>query len=71
MANESFFDEAMAAIRECDKEKAIDVATRALAAGVSPEDMLKKGFVPGIARMGTSSNAVRSSFPSWCWQRTR
>ena len=52
MANESFFDEAMAAIRACDKDKAIDVATRALAAGVPPDDMLKKGFVPGIAKMG-------------------
>jgi trimethylamine corrinoid protein len=52
MADESIFDEAMAAIRACDKDKAIDVAKRALAAGVPPDDVLKKGFIPGIARMG-------------------
>jgi trimethylamine corrinoid protein len=52
MANESFFDEAMAAIRACDKQQAIDVATRGLAAGVAPDDMLKKGFIPGITKMG-------------------
>ena len=52
MANESFFEEAMAAIRACDRPQATEVARRALAAGVPPDDMLKKGFIPGIARMG-------------------
>ena len=32
--------------------KATDVASRALAAGVAPDDLLKKGFIPGIAEMG-------------------
>ncbi len=52
MANEDFYTEAMDAIRACDREKATDVATRALAAGVAPDDMLKLGFIPGIAKMG-------------------
>ena len=52
MANEDFYTEAMAAIRACDRAQATDVATRALAAGVAPDDMLKKGFIPGIAKMG-------------------
>jgi trimethylamine corrinoid protein len=52
MANEGFYTEAMDAIRACDRAKAVDVATRALADGVPPEDMLKNGFIPGIARMG-------------------
>jgi len=52
MANESFFEEAMAAIRACDKDKATDVAKRALDAGVPPDDILKKGFIPGITKMG-------------------
>jgi trimethylamine corrinoid protein len=52
MANEDFYTEAMAAIRACDRAQATDVATRALAAGVAPDDMLKNGFVPGIAKMG-------------------
>jgi trimethylamine corrinoid protein len=52
MANEDFYQEAMDAIRACDRPKATDVATRALAAGVAPDDMLKRGFIPGIAKMG-------------------
>jgi len=52
MANEDFYTEAMEAIRACDRVKATDVATRALAAGVDPGDMLKLGFIPGIAKMG-------------------
>jgi trimethylamine corrinoid protein len=52
MANEEFFAEAQDAIRACDKDKAIDVANRALAAGVEPDDVLKKGFIVGITRMG-------------------
>jgi trimethylamine corrinoid protein len=52
MANEDFYTEAMAAIRACDRAQATDVATRALAAGVAPGDMLKNGFIPGIAKMG-------------------
>jgi trimethylamine corrinoid protein len=52
MANEDFYKEAIAAIRACDRAKAVEVATRALAAGVPPDDMLKLGFIPGIATMG-------------------
>ena len=52
MAHEDFYTEAVAAIRACDREKAAEVATRGLAAGVAPEDMLKLGFIPGIAKMG-------------------
>jgi trimethylamine corrinoid protein len=52
MANEDFYTEAMDAIRACDRVQATDVATRALAAGVAPDDMLSKGFIPGIAKMG-------------------
>jgi trimethylamine corrinoid protein len=52
MANEDFYTEAAAAIRACDRVQAVDVATRALAAGVPPEDVLKLGFIPGIAKMG-------------------
>jgi trimethylamine corrinoid protein len=52
MANEDFYTEAMAAIRACDRVKATDVATRAIAAGVAPDELLKLGFIPGIAKMG-------------------
>ena len=46
MANEDFYTEAMEAIRACDRVKATDVATRALAAGVAPDDLLKTGLHP-------------------------
>ena len=32
--------------------QAVDVATRALAAGVAPDEILKNGFIPGISAMG-------------------
>ena len=52
MANEEFFAEANAAIKACDKEKAIAAAKRGLAAGIPPDELLKKGFVVGISEMG-------------------
>ena len=52
MANEDFYADAQAAIRACDADKAAQVATDALAAGVAPDDMLKLGFIPGISAMG-------------------
>jgi trimethylamine corrinoid protein len=52
MANEEFFAEAKAAIRACDKDKAIAAAKGGLAAGIPPDELLKKGFVVGISEMG-------------------
>jgi trimethylamine corrinoid protein len=52
MANEDFYADAKAAIRACDADKAAQVATDGLAAGVAPDDMLKLGFIPGISDMG-------------------
>jgi len=52
MANEDHFAAAKAAIRACDKEKAIEAAKGGLAAGVPPDELLKKGFVVGISEMG-------------------
>jgi trimethylamine corrinoid protein len=52
MANEDFYTEAQGAIRACDRAAATDVATRALAAGMAPGDVLKNGFIPGISKMG-------------------
>ena len=52
MANEEFYQAAKDAIRACDRPAAVDAATKALAAGVAPDDILKNGFIPGIAAMG-------------------
>ena len=52
MANEDFYADAKAAIRACDADKAAQVATDGLAAGIAPDDLLKQGFIPGISAMG-------------------
>ncbi|MFA4897876.1 corrinoid protein [Microbacterium sp.] len=52
MANEDFYQQAKDAIRACDRARATEVATQALAAGVAPDELLKSGFIPGIAAMG-------------------
>jgi corrinoid protein of di/trimethylamine methyltransferase len=52
MANEAFFKEAIDSLVNHDKDKAEDVAKRAIAAGVSPQDIMQKGFVVGIRQVG-------------------
>jgi len=52
MANEAFFKEAIDSLVNHDKVKAEDVAKRAIAAGVKPQDIMQKGFVVGIRRVG-------------------
>jgi trimethylamine corrinoid protein len=52
MANEAFFKEAIDSIVNHDKAKSEDVAKRAIAAGVSPQDIMQQGFVTGIRKVG-------------------
>jgi len=52
MANEAFFKEAIDTLVNHDKGAAEDVAKRAIAAGVSPQDIMQKGFVVGIRKVG-------------------
>jgi trimethylamine corrinoid protein len=52
MANEEFYQEAVQAILDADRASAEDVATRALAAGIAPADIMQKGFVKGIQEIG-------------------
>jgi corrinoid protein of di/trimethylamine methyltransferase len=52
MANEEFYEEAIDALVNHDRDKAEDVAKRAIDAGVSPQDIMSKGFVVGIRRVG-------------------
>ena len=52
MANEEFFKEAIDSLVEHDKDRAADVANRALAAGVTPQDIMQNGFVVGIRQVG-------------------
>jgi trimethylamine corrinoid protein len=52
MANKELIDEAIQALVAGDRAKAEDVAKRALAAGMSPGEIMDKGFVAGIRQMG-------------------
>ena len=52
MANEGFYQEAVQAILDADRATAEDVATRALAAGLTPADIMQNGFVKGISEIG-------------------
>jgi trimethylamine corrinoid protein len=52
MANEAFFKEAIDSLVNHDKDAAQDVAKRAIAAGVTPQDIMQKGFVVGIRKVG-------------------
>ncbi len=52
MANEAFYNEAIDALANHDKDAAQDVAKRAIAAGVSPQNIMQNGFVVGIRKVG-------------------
>jgi trimethylamine corrinoid protein len=52
MANEEFINEARESLLHYDKGKAQDVAKRALAAGVSPQQLMSEGYVVGIRELG-------------------
>jgi trimethylamine corrinoid protein len=52
MATEDLYQEASDAIVNADRAAAEDVATRALAAGLTPADIMQNGFVRGIQEVG-------------------
>jgi trimethylamine corrinoid protein len=52
MANEEFYKEAIDSLVNHDKAAAEDVAKRAIAAGVSPQEIMQNGFVVGIRKVG-------------------
>jgi len=52
MASPQIFDAMKAAVIEGNKTEAEQLARQALAQGVSPNDALERGFIPGIRRVG-------------------
>jgi trimethylamine corrinoid protein len=52
MVNEAFYKEAIDSLVNHDKVVAEDVAKRAIAAGVSPQEIMQNGFVVGIRQVG-------------------
>jgi trimethylamine corrinoid protein len=52
MPDTDIFAEAAAAIVEADSAAAQEIATRALAEGISPREIMQEGFVKGIQEVG-------------------
>ena len=52
MGEAEFIKEAIDALLTSDKDKAVDVANRAIAAGVAPDVLMAQGFVVGIRLLG-------------------
>jgi trimethylamine corrinoid protein len=52
MGEAEFITEAIDALLTSDKDKAVDVANRAIAAGVAPDVLMAQGFVVGIRQLG-------------------
>ncbi|MDD5510204.1 MAG: corrinoid protein [Dehalococcoidales bacterium] len=52
MVNEALLAEAKQSIIDYDKDRAEEIARKALAAGMNPNDVLTEGFVPGITEVG-------------------
>lgn len=59
----SLFQEAIEAILACNKDKAVEVAKRGLAAGLDPLDLIRSGFVPGITEVGERFGDGRMFLP--------
>jgi len=52
MPDNDIFQEAAQAIIDADRDAAEEVATRALAEGIPPSDIMQQGFVKGIQEVG-------------------
>jgi corrinoid protein of di/trimethylamine methyltransferase len=52
MTDEDFISPARAAMLEGDKAKAVETANAALAAGMSPDQIMSEGFIAGIRELG-------------------
>lgn len=52
MIDKQLLDEAKRAIISCDKDKALDIARRAVDEGIDPMELMNHGFIPGINEVG-------------------
>jgi trimethylamine corrinoid protein len=52
MSNDQIFKDAAQAIVDADRDAAVKIAADALAAGISPSEIMQQGFVAGIAEVG-------------------
>jgi trimethylamine corrinoid protein len=52
MSNDQLYKDAAQAIIDADRDAAVQIASDALAAGISPSEIMQRGFVAGIAQVG-------------------
>lgn len=52
MTKEEIFEEAQKAIVESDANRATELAQRGLAEGIDPLELMNRGFIPGINKVG-------------------
>ncbi len=52
MAKEEIFEAAQTAIVESDSDRATELAQRGLAEGIDPMELMNRGFIPGINKVG-------------------
>ncbi len=61
---EKLFEDALEAIVKGDAEKATEVAKRGLDEGIDPLELMEKGFVPGINKVGDLFESGRLFLPA-------
>ncbi len=61
---ETLFEDALEAIVKGDAEKATEVAKRGLDEGIDPLELMEKGFVPGINKVGDLFESGRLFLPA-------
>src|SRR5512136_977924 len=52
MGDAEFINEAIDSLLHSDKDRAVDVANKAIAAGMAPDKLMSEGFVIGIRQLG-------------------
>ena len=67
---EKLFEEALEAILKGDTEKAAAVAKRGLDKGIDPLELMDKGFVPGINKVGDLFESGRLFLPALIYSST-
>jgi len=67
---EKIFEEAIEAILKGDADKAVEVAKRGIGEGLEPLDLMDKGFIPGINKVGDLFETGRLFLPALIYSAT-
>ena len=70
MMSEKLFEEAAEAILKGEADKAVDLAKRGIDEGIDPLELMEKGFVPGINKVGDLFETGRLFLPALIYSAT-